>query len=68
MTRAHAQCAVELAAGQASLVALIASPAVRRDSMRLTNLTLRKTKWKKAGHCPAFLFQVSPSQPLLVIG
>lgn len=67
MTRAHAQCAVELAAGQASLVALIASPAVRRDSMRLTNLTLR-TKWKKAGQRPAFLFQVSPSQPLLVIG
>jgi hypothetical protein len=59
---------VELAAGQASLVALIASPAVRRDSTRRTNMALRKTKWKKAGHCPAFSFQVIPSQPLLVIG
>lgn len=57
-----------LAAGQASLVALIASPAVRRDSTRLTNMALRKTKWKKAGQCPAFSFQVIPSQPLLVIG
>lgn len=68
MTRALAQCAVVLAAGQASLVVLIASPAVRRDSTRLTNMALRKTKWKKAGQCPAFSFQVIPSQPLLVIG